>query len=89
MRDSLTPSSSAPPSDTGAESLPPRRDLPTVYRPPIQGKAKILEDRVLMGPHRIQFSKGMFPKSPNKGLETDKADSAVGLFEQLVPLLNR
>lgn len=53
---------------------------------PIQGKPRIIEERVLTGQDRILFAKAKSPKSPKTGMEMEKAESAVGLFEQLVPM---
>lgn len=88
--DSMAPSSSAPPSDTGMETLSSRKGgLPVMGAPPIRGRPRILDERVLMGQDRIFPGKGKSPSVPKKGAEREKAVSAIGLFEQLVPMLNK
>lgn len=66
--------------------LPPREEWPPAIRPQIQGKIKILEDRYLSR-HKVHIREkpGPFGDNPEK----EKTASAVSLFEQLVPMLDK
>lgn len=69
------------------ELLPPGETWPEVWRPPLGGKAVILEDRMLDG-HRVRMIRK--EESPNVAPPTprDNVDkSAQALLKQLAPLL--
>lgn len=66
--------------------LPPREDWPPAIRPPIKGKIKVISDQDATG-IKIHVEK----KNRSQPMETgnEGAVAAIGLFENLVPLLNQ
>lgn len=75
-----------PPSSSGME-LPPRDQWPPAYRPPIQGKVKIIDD---VDASKLKYKVVEERKSPQKKATTSRetGEEAVNLFKGLVPLLN-
>lgn len=79
------------------EILPPQEDWPLAVRPPIQGKVKILEDRVLIG-HKVKVSsakkesmeeaKGKMSDSlPRTKKENDTTEGVSKMMMALTPVL--
>lgn len=65
---------------------------PPVCRPPVRGVVKILDDRMLTSNKVVLKKKATSPRVGNpttRSAEVEKAESAVGLFEQLVPMLDK
>lgn len=71
------------------EILPPREQWPVAFRPPIQGKTMVLEDRPLEG-HTVRL--GTMPTAkcppPTDTTEAGKTGAQM-LFEQITPLLKK
>lgn len=75
--------------------LPPREEWPPVIRPALQGKVRILEDRLLEG-HKITIVNKNKKEDRNKTEATSsnsvlegKTGEAHSFMEQLTPLLNK
>lgn len=69
------------------ELLPPGETWPEVWRPPLGGKAVILEDRMLDG-HRVRMVRKEESPTATRPTTRDKEDGgAQALMKQLAPLL--
>lgn len=69
------------------ELLPPGEIWPEVWRPPIGGKAVILEDRMLDG-HRVKMvPRGGTPTAKRPTTGAEGGGSAQALMKQMAPLL--
>lgn len=78
------------------EILPPQEEWPQALRPPIQGKIKVLEDRVLVG-HKVKVTsvknkqkeenKEMAKISPPEANRDDSTDGVQKILNSLTPAL--